>query len=125
VCFTTLHDADSGSGGRYETALQAASAVGNIDVVELLVNKGADVTVEGECLQVKNNHALTPSTGGEYGTAIRAASRNGHLKIALLLYEKGANPGAYLLQKCQPAHLICVKTFSRISGQPLATSENL
>ncbi|KAH9953485.1 hypothetical protein BC827DRAFT_1282005, partial [Russula dissimulans] len=87
-------------GGRYETALQAASATGNIDVVSLLVEKRADVTVEG----------------GEYGTAIRAASRKGHIKTAFFLCENGGHPGAYLLQNSQPAHLTCAKTFGRILG---------
>ena len=48
MCFTTCDDTDSGSGGRYETALQAASATGNLDVVSLLVEYGVDVTVEGD-----------------------------------------------------------------------------
>jgi len=44
-----LDEANSGSGGTYETALQVASAHGKIDVVRLLLeNKKADVTVEGE-----------------------------------------------------------------------------
>jgi len=78
-------------------ALQAASAIGSIDVVSLLVENGVDVTVEGKCLPFPNNHANTWYKGGEYGTAIRAASRKGHLKTAFLLCEKGGDPGAYLL----------------------------
>ena len=50
VCFRSLDEANSGSGGTYETALQVASAHGEIDVVRLLLEnkKKADVTVEGE-----------------------------------------------------------------------------
>ena len=62
MCFTTFDDTNSGSGGKYETALQAASAIGNIDVVSLLVENGADVTVEGEWPHVENNDALTRGT---------------------------------------------------------------
>ena len=65
VCFPTFDDTNSESGGRFGTALQAASAIGNIDVVSFLVENGADVTVEGGWLHVQNNHALTPSTQGE------------------------------------------------------------
>ena len=44
-------------GGRYETALQAASADGLVDIVELLLANGAKVN----------------SQGGLYGSALQAA----------------------------------------------------
>jgi len=53
VCFTTFDNNNSGSGGKYQTALQAASAMGNLDVVALLLKHGADVTVQGEYLHVQ------------------------------------------------------------------------
>jgi len=61
VCFRSFDEANSGSGGAYETAFQVASAHGKIDVVRLLLeNKNkANVTVEGEWPFVKIKDALT------------------------------------------------------------------
>ncbi|RYP53073.1 hypothetical protein DL768_001850 [Monosporascus sp. mg162] len=61
--------------GYYGTALQAASYNGRKDIVQLLLEKGADVKIQG----------------GNYGTALQAASYNGHKDIVQLLLEKGAN----------------------------------
>jgi ankyrin repeat protein len=39
---------NSTQGGKYGTALQAASAKGNIEIVQLLLEKGGNPNVEGE-----------------------------------------------------------------------------
>jgi ankyrin repeat protein len=41
-------DSNATQGGRYGTALQAASVVENIGIVQLLLDKGANPNVEGE-----------------------------------------------------------------------------
>jgi ankyrin repeat protein len=65
-------------GGRYRTALQAASAKGHKEVVEILRDKGANVNIQN----------------GEYGTALQAASEGGHKEIVEMLLGKGADVNA-------------------------------
>jgi hypothetical protein len=61
-------------GGQYGTALQAASADGSQEVVELLFNAGAEVNIQG----------------GYYGTALQAASADGSQEVVELLLNAGA-----------------------------------
>ncbi len=63
------------SGNYYGTALQAASRVGNTEIVEHLVSSGADVNI----LQ------------GAHGTAIRAAVWGGHEDVVRILIASGAD----------------------------------
>lgn len=58
--------------------LYYSSMLGLIDVVQLLLDKGAEVNAEG----------------GEYGNALQAASRNGHEAVVRLLLDKGAEVNA-------------------------------
>ncbi|KAB5513482.1 hypothetical protein GE09DRAFT_980708 [Coniochaeta sp. 2T2.1] len=58
-------------GGYYGTALQAASAGGHKEVVEMLLGKGADVHTQG----------------GYYGTALQAASAGGHKEVVQILLD--------------------------------------
>ncbi|THU90826.1 hypothetical protein K435DRAFT_248533, partial [Dendrothele bispora CBS 962.96] len=62
-------------GGEYGNALQAASSQGHESVVRLLLERGADVNVQG----------------GKYGYALQAASSQGHESIVKLLLERGAD----------------------------------
>ncbi|ETS82683.1 hypothetical protein PFICI_04559 [Pestalotiopsis fici W106-1] len=62
-------------GGKYGTALEAASAKGHKDIVSILLDKYADVNTE--------------SRG--YGTALEAASAEGHKDVVDILLEKGAD----------------------------------
>ncbi|KAH6972639.1 hypothetical protein EDB80DRAFT_360245 [Ilyonectria destructans] len=98
-------------GGRYGSALQAASAKGYDKIVQLLLEKGADVNAKGgsyeSALQVASERghdkivqlllekgADVNGKGGEYGSALEAASEIGHDKIVQLLLEKGADVNA-------------------------------
>lgn len=62
----------------YPTALLAASAWGRQEIVQLLLDKGADVNVQG----------------GDDGTALQAASSHGHREIVQSLLDKGADVNA-------------------------------
>ena len=65
-------------GRRYQrsrcSALQAASARGSANIVELLLKNGADVGAKG----------------GPHGTALKAAKKFGHMEVVKLLQGKGA-----------------------------------
>ncbi|KAF7540669.1 hypothetical protein G7054_g1120 [Neopestalotiopsis clavispora] len=65
-------------GGVYGNALQAASAKGHQDIVQMLLANGADVNTQG----------------GVYGNALQAASRGGHREIVQLLVNIGVNVNA-------------------------------
>ncbi|KAK5949202.1 hypothetical protein OHC33_009743 [Knufia fluminis] len=61
------------------TALQAAARRGYRDVVEMLINKRADVNAQG----------------GEYGTALQAASSKGLRDVVQILIDNGAQVNAH------------------------------
>ncbi|KAF8532232.1 hypothetical protein JB92DRAFT_3103962 [Gautieria morchelliformis] len=71
--------AKTGSGGFDGTALGVAALRGHGTIVQLLLEKGADV----------NAH------GGVYGSALQSAALEGHHTIVLLLIEKGADVNAH------------------------------
>ncbi|KAH8204346.1 hypothetical protein TruAng_001509 [Truncatella angustata] len=94
-------------GGHYGTALQAASRNGHKEIVELLLEKGAEINIQSgqfetalqaasyighkeivELLLEKGAEVNIQS--GKSETALQAASRNGHKEIVELLLEKGA-----------------------------------
>ena len=64
--------------GYYDNALQAASSGGHNKVVQMLLEKGADVNAQG----------------GHYSNALYAASSGGHNKVVQMLLEKGADVNA-------------------------------
>ncbi|KAJ7635483.1 ankyrin repeat-containing domain protein [Mycena polygramma] len=93
-----------GDGGKY-TALQAASKLRNIALVELLLARGADINAEGgvalqEACSTDNlavvelllERGADPNMqDGEYGTALQAASNSGHVAVVELLLARGAD----------------------------------
>ncbi|KAJ6574280.1 hypothetical protein B0H19DRAFT_844193, partial [Mycena capillaripes] len=60
--------------GHYGSALQAASAGGHKDIVQLLIENGAEVNMQD----------------GQFGGALQAASADGHKDIVQLLIENSA-----------------------------------
>ncbi|GKU06983.1 unnamed protein product [Fusarium langsethiae] len=62
-------------GGKYGNALQAALWDGNLEVVQLLLDEGADVNAQG----------------GSCGNALQAASWDGNLEVVQLLLDEGAD----------------------------------
>ncbi len=62
----------------YGTILQAASLGGRKEVVQMLLEKGANVNAQG----------------GYYGNVLQAASLGGHKKVVQMLLEKGADVNA-------------------------------
>jgi ankyrin repeat protein len=73
-------------------ALQAASDSGHLDIVQLLVENGADVNGQGGCVSIASCSSNTILEGGKYGTALQAASDSGHVQIVEFLLQRGANP---------------------------------
>ncbi|KAJ8128611.1 hypothetical protein O1611_g5023 [Lasiodiplodia mahajangana] len=61
--------------GDFSTALQAAACCSSLEVVELLIEKGADVNQQG----------------GFYGNALQTAVVAEDLKVAKFLVDNGAN----------------------------------
>ncbi|KAI4117565.1 MAG: hypothetical protein LQ338_007526 [Usnochroma carphineum] len=67
-----------GNMANYGTVLHAASAGGHEEIVQIILEKGADVNAQG----------------GYFGTALQAASYMGHSAVVQILLEKGADVNA-------------------------------
>ncbi|KAH8829745.1 hypothetical protein DL96DRAFT_1706595 [Flagelloscypha sp. PMI_526] len=91
--------------------LQGASLVGNLKIVQFLLENGADINAVrgyyGPALQASafsgkfkivrflaENGADLNALGGHFGTALQAAASNEHLGIVCFLVEKGARVNA-------------------------------
>ena len=68
-------------GEDHGTILNAASFGGHNSIVQMLLEKGADVNAQG----------------GRYGNALQAASKGGHDQMVQVLLEKGAEPSKITL----------------------------
>ncbi|KAM6503799.1 hypothetical protein JOM56_000742 [Amanita muscaria] len=95
----------------YGNVIQAAASVHAKDIVELLLDNGADVNAQGGCygnpLQVASSRgdkdivellldkgADVNAQSGEYGNALQTASYRGRKDIVELLLDKGADVNA-------------------------------
>jgi ankyrin repeat protein len=95
-------------GGKFGSALQAASALGHLEVVRLLLDHGADANAQGgfycnallaalvggqlEVVRLLLSHGADANAQGGY--ALHAASGKGHLEVAQLLLDHGADVNA-------------------------------
>ena len=81
------------AGGKYGTVLQDTSYGGNLKIVTLLLEKGADPNTRGTVVPpILQMYIDIAPAGGKYGTALQAALDWGNSEIAKLLLEKGADP---------------------------------
>ena len=97
--------------GTYGNALQAASIIGDAEIVRQLLEHGADVNAQGgyfgNALQAASNQgkaevvrqllehgADVNAEGGQFRNALQAASTGGHADIVRLLLERGAGVNA-------------------------------
>ncbi|KAJ6101889.1 NACHT nucleoside triphosphatase [Penicillium sp. IBT 16267x] len=104
-------DAVNAQGGRLGYALQAASYGGLAEVVQMLLDRGADINAQsgeyGNALQAASygGHAEVVQMlldrgadanlqGGEYGNALQAASYGGHAEVVQMLLNRGADINA-------------------------------
>lgn len=78
--------------GRYGTALQAAAAAGNKDVVDVLLHHGASLVADG----------------GRYWTALQAAARYGHYAVVERLVQAGVSVNRYGGRHMGPLQAACV-----------------
>ena len=72
------------------TALKDAVVEGSLEMVTLLLDAGADMTILG---------------GADTGNALHTASRQGHIEIARLLLQRGADPDAPDMEGCTASYL--------------------
>ncbi|KAK1954643.1 ankyrin [Colletotrichum sublineola] len=105
--------------GQFDTALQAASGHGDRNIIQMLLDKGADVNAQGglfgnalqaasfygykniaQILISKEGEMLISkgadvnAQGGKYGNALQAASKGGYKRIVEMLLSKGADVNA-------------------------------
>jgi hypothetical protein len=76
--YPALSKSVNAQGGGYGNALQAASSEGHEEVVQMLLDQGADVNAQG----------------GGYGNALQAASSEGYKKVVQMLLNQGADVNA-------------------------------
>ncbi|KNB15969.1 hypothetical protein FOXG_14283 [Fusarium oxysporum f. sp. lycopersici 4287] len=106
-------EASEDIGGKYGNALYAASINGNVEIMQLLLDKESGCQHAGRqvrqcspsCLHMKAAKRLCNCSstkepnvnawGGEYGKALYAASCKGHREVVQLLLDKGADVNAW------------------------------
>ncbi|RWA04068.1 hypothetical protein EKO27_g11040 [Xylaria grammica] len=86
-------------GNDYGSALAAAIYSGSLEIVQLLIDNGADINMpiqtgrNGSALILRDNgaHIDMPLRAGDYGSALEAAVCGGSLEIIRLLIDNGAD----------------------------------
>ena len=82
-------DVNTAEGFQKTTALMWAAAEGHLDVVDLLLEAGADPNRQGHVTALTERHNADHPTGGF--TALMFAARNGNEALARRLVARGAN----------------------------------
>ncbi|KAJ5672994.1 hypothetical protein N7507_002121 [Penicillium longicatenatum] len=94
--------------GKYGTAVQAAALWGYMEVMQILIDQGADINAQGgeygTALQAAGSRGYTKTTqfllkhgadvnikGGKYGTALQATALKGRVETVRLLLDQGAD----------------------------------
>ncbi|KAM0719563.1 hypothetical protein Q7P37_003693 [Cladosporium fusiforme] len=83
-------------GGPYGNALQAASFSGHEEVVQILMDAGADINIQRRRVWQRTTSGIIqwPREGGSYGNALQAASLGGHEAVIRILMDAGADVNA-------------------------------
>ena len=97
------------TGGKYGTALQAASALGNDDIFDLLLNWNANIDIEA----------------GIYGTALVAAAQNNRLRMVRELLIRGANTDKRSSSGKTAAYLAALSGIPEILEALISSSANI
>jgi ankyrin repeat protein len=106
-------------GGKYGTALQAASDSGHVQIVDFLFQRGANLNVQGEEPFDSEDIILTQSRKAVGMEPPQSGLRKGHLDIVGMLLAAGADPnidGAefYNSHWGQPARHVDAKCVTRM-----------
>ena len=89
------------------TALTSAVEEGSIEMVNLLLDAGADLTILG---------------GSGAGSALHSAARDGQVEIVRLLLQRGADPNALDMDGCSVTYL---QRFLFLEKRPEVTTQIL
>lgn len=105
--------ADADVNSPHGWALQAAASEGHADIVEALLNSGADVD------------ALTRRENFPQETALQRATENGRLDIVRLLLDRGANPSLHGGEEAPPVLAAAVYAEEDILARLIKANANV